>query len=327
MRPAPAISAGAFQPASAILAAAAMPGLVPIRYEPAVAPHPALIGLAEPGQRGANVEVMVDPVSLAVLRTRHTSVVYRWVHSLHENLLLPVMPGRSIIGWFGVGLLLLGLSGLVLWWPPALAPQRWRRAVTVTGKVKGARFQRELHGAAGFWFSVMLVVMSLSGVSLGFPQTTRAMLGAADAPAWRNEGREAVDLDAIVQLAAGAAPGVVVTDVRLPNPAGRPVNVRMQIAGALEGTPPVVAMIDPAGTRVLSLQDPRTAPAGMLVVGWLRALHFGEAFGSPWRLLVALCGIVLPALAVTGVTLWLLKRRNRVRLTGQRQAAFQRAAE
>ncbi len=333
MRPEPTISAGVGQPASAILAAAAVPGLAPVRYEPSAAGHPAVVGLAAPGERGAAIEVSIDPASLAVLGTRHTSAVYRWVHSLHENLLLPVMPGRSIVGGFGVGLLLLGLSGLALWWPAALVPNRWRRALTVAGRAKGARFQRELHGAAGFWFSVMLVVMSLSGVSLGFPQTIRSMLGVPDGPvrreqgAPRGEGREVLDLDAVLQRAAAAAPGVVVQDVRLPNPAGRPVNVRMQIVGALEGAPPVVAVIDPAGERVISLQDPRTASAGMLTVGWLRALHFGDAFGLPWRLLVALCGIVLPLLAVTGATLWLLKRRNRLRLTGQRQVAFQRAAE
>jgi uncharacterized iron-regulated membrane protein len=334
IRPEPAVSAGPMQPASAILAAAAMPGLVPVRYEPAAPGHAAIVGLAAPGQRGANIELEIDPASLAVLGTRHTSVVYRWVHSLHENLLLPALNGRSVVGWFGMGLLLLGLSGVVLWWPAALAPQRWRRAATFRAKAKGARFQRELHGAAGFWFSIMLVVMSLSGVSLAWPQTIRAMLGVPDGPARRNEGaprgegREtALDLDAVLQRALGAAPGVAVTDVRLSNPPGRPVNVRMQIVDALEGTPMVMATIDPAGKRVLSVQDPRTASAGALTMGWLRALHFGEAFGLPWRLLVSLCGIALPLLAVTGATLWWLKRRNRLRLAGQRQAALQGAAE
>jgi len=310
LRPVPAITAGPVHSASAILAAAAQSGLVPVRYEPTVAGRPALVGLAEPGQRSADLQVMVDPASLAVLGTRHTSALYRWVHALHENLLLPTMPGRSIVGWFGAGLLLLGLSGLVLWWPPALTRQRWRRAVTVTAKAKGARFQRELHGAVGFWFSIMLVVMSLSGVSLGFPQTIRSMLGVADGSARRSNA--ALDIDAVLQRAAAAAPGAMVADVRLPNPAGRPVTVRLEIAGALAGTPPVVAVIDPAGQSVLSLQDPRSAPIGVLVIGWLRALHFGEAFGWPWRLLVVLCGAVLPTMAVTGAALWLLKRRSRV---------------
>jgi uncharacterized iron-regulated membrane protein len=333
IRPEPAISAGPFQPASAIVAAAAQPGLVPVRYAPAVAPYPALVGLAEPGQRGATLDVMIDPASLAVLGTRHASAVYIWVHSLHETLLLPTMPGRRIVGGCGIGLLLVGLSGLVLWWPAALVPQRWRQAMTVTAKAKGARFQRELHGAAGFWFSAMLVVMSLSGVSLAFPQTIRSMLGGPDGPARRIEGAPraegpaVLDLDAILQRAAQAAPGAVVTDVRLPNPPGRPVNVRMAIVGALKGTPPVVATVDPAGKLLLSLEDPRTASAGMLAMGWLRALHFGAAFGWPWRLLVILCGVVLPLLAVTGALMWLLKRRHRLRLAGQRRAALQGAAE
>jgi uncharacterized iron-regulated membrane protein len=332
-RATPAISVGPAHQASEILAAAAQPGLVPVLYQPAVGTHPAVVGLGEPGQRGPSIAVLVDPASLAVLDTRRPSATYRWIHLLHEHLLMPQFFGRSVVGWFGVGLLLMGLSGLVLWWPTVLVPNRWRRAMTFTAKAKGARFQRELHGAFGFWFSAMMVVISLGGISLSFPQTIRGMLGVPDGQTRRNEGAprgdggEALDLDAVLQRAVQAAPGVRVTDVRLSNPPGRPVNLRMEIVDALAGTPPVTATIDPAGKRVLSLQDPRTASAGILVMGWLRALHFGEAFGLPWRILIALSGFVLPTMAVTGVILWLLKRRNRLRLAGQRRTVVQGAAE
>lgn len=328
LRPVPAIATGVQQPASAILAAATSPGLVPVRYQPAA---PATVDLAPPGQRRGTVQVTIDPVSLAVLGERHPSVVYRWVRDLHEMLLLPVMPGRSIVGWFGVGLLLLGLSGMVLWWPAQLAPQRWRRAVTVSAKARGARFQRQLHGAAGFWISAMLVVMSLSGVALGFPQTVRGMLGVPGRPPMQSRApggvQEVLDIDRIIHEAAIAVPGAAVTNVILPNPPGRPVIVRLGRADAMPGTPPVTVSISPAGRRVFSVQDPSNDSAGSFTVAWLHVLHYGEAFGWPWRVLVMASGLVLPLLAVTGATLWMLKRRNRNRIAVQRQAALLEAAE
>ena len=332
LRPSPAVTGGAPQPAGAIAAAALVPGMVPVRYQPGDG-GPALVDIAMPGQRGAAFRVMVDPASLTVLGMREPSATYRWVHSLHENLLLPTLPGRSIVGWFGAGLLLLGLSGLVLWWPAGLAPGRWRAAITVGRGVRGARLQRELHGVTGFWACAMLVVMSLSGVSLAFPQTIRAMLAVSDAAPPRGDGaprgsaNTVADLDAVLQRADEAVPGAAVIDVRLPNPPGRPAMVRLRLAGAWDGSPPAVVMVDPAGRRVVSLQDPRTESMAALALGWLRALHFGEALGPVWRALVCLTGVGLPVLAGTGATLWLLRRRNRLRLASQRRAAVQGVAQ
>ena len=318
LRPIPAVSQGAAQPASAILAAAATPGLVVARYHPGA---PAVVDLSMPGGRFPQRQVMVDPVSLTVLGSRPSSRFYRFVHDLHADLLVPASLGRSIVGWFGLGLLVMGLSGLVLWWP---APGRWRAAVTVTGAARGARLQRELHGAAGFYACAMLVVMSLSGMTLAFPQTIRAALHL---PAVRlpRGGDVPLDIDAVIARAQQAVPGATLTELRLPNAPGRPVMLWLHADGTLAGAPPIIAMIDPAGRRVVSLQDPRTEPTGAALLAWLRVMHFGEAFGPVWRAAVSLTAILLALLTTTGATLWLLRRRNRNRVARQRDAALQGA--
>ena len=325
------VTPGASRPANEIIAAASAtsPGLVVSRYHPANGPGPAIVELSAPGQRFASAQVTVDPVSLTVLGTRQPSAAYRWVHLLHEHLLMPEFGGRTLIGFFGLGLLVLGLSGIVLWWPSV---GRWQAAVTVSRRASGARLQRELHGAAGFWFSIMLVVMSLSGMSMAFPQTARALFALPGGPPRGGSERGTanaapLDVDAVLARLAQSVPGAIATDLRIPNQAGRPVMVRLERAGALEGTPPLMATIDPAGRRLITVQDPQAQGVAALTLGWLRALHQGDAFGTPWRLLVALSGVVLPLMAVTGGTLWWLKRRNRLRLSAQRQAAQRRAAQ
>src|SRR5689334_2414914 len=39
------------------------------------------------------------------------------MHRFHENLTVPEFSGRQIVGWAGVGMLVLSLTGLWMWWP------------------------------------------------------------------------------------------------------------------------------------------------------------------------------------------------------------------
>jgi uncharacterized iron-regulated membrane protein len=124
--------------------------------------------------RGTHL-LRIDPVTLAPLGAiEQAGGVIDWLRRLHTSFLAPDYGGRAIVGWVGVGMLLLSLIGIPLWWP---RPRRWRAAFTVSGKARGVTFQRQLHGAAGIWALVMLLISSLTGAVLGFPQTVRGVMG------------------------------------------------------------------------------------------------------------------------------------------------------
>ncbi|WP_444543075.1 PepSY-associated TM helix domain-containing protein [Methylomonas koyamae] len=52
--------------------------------------------------------------------------------------------------------------------------------------------------------------------------------------------------------------------------------------------------------------------AGNTVSSWLAALHTANVFGMPYRILVCTLGLAIVMLAVTGVVIWLKKRRARL---------------
>jgi uncharacterized iron-regulated membrane protein len=312
------------EPLSAIIQAAreAVPAnLVPIRYQTGgAATGTASIDFAAPSQRFPQLRLFIDPVSLTVLgEITAPDATYRLLHQLHETFLLP--GGRSVVGWCGIGLLVLALTGIPIWWP---RHGRWRAALTVPAGAKGYRLQRALHGAAGGWVVLLLALQALSGATMAFPQFAAGLLGVANAGVPRAaHGAAVVDLDAIAETLETAVPHASLVSLRFPTEPNRPMMAALQPDTTIAG-PPVIVFIDPASHRILSARDPRAGPTGASLLAWLRTLHEGAAFGWPWRGLVAITGLALVLFPITGCGMWLLRHRNRRRI---QQALPQGAGE
>ena len=111
------------------------------------------------------INVYLDPPTARALDVvDFRSSFFGWLHRFHENLTIPEYSGRAIVGWVGVGMLILSLTGIWLWWP-------------VTGSVRrGFRWKRQpsfnanLHHQMGFWVLIPLAMLSFTGVWISFPQ-------------------------------------------------------------------------------------------------------------------------------------------------------------
>ncbi|HEX4369372.1 MAG TPA: PepSY-associated TM helix domain-containing protein [Rhodopila sp.] len=313
---------------AAVLAAAraAVPGdvmrgeVVPVRWrvEPGAI---AAVDFAAPGRQQVVAEVGVDALFTTVAWVRRDpGVFYRWVHSVHETLLMGAQ-GRRLIGAIGIGLLLLGLFGIPLWWPRR---GRWLAGVTVSRGASGWRLQRELHGAAGFWMLVVLLVQSVSGVAMAFPQTARAIVGLPDMARRGAHVGGDVRVDPVRSIVAGVAsaqaalPEAVLLDLRLPAVPGRPMMAVLLPRGDWQGSPPAIVSMNRASGRVLSVQDPRASSLGVSALNWLRAWHEGGAGGPAGRVLLCVFALVLVLLPVTGLGMWVLRWRQRRRAATSR---------
>jgi uncharacterized iron-regulated membrane protein len=169
---------GAARPASDIIAAAravAPAGFLPIAYAAApTAPGEfASVRLTPPGRSGPGtdmVRIRVDPVSLQTITESQTSLL-RQIFYLHSTLLMKNREGRQLVGWLGVVMFVMGMSGLVNWWP---RPSQLRSAFTVSKQARGFRLYRELHGAGGIWGLAVFLTVSFAGVYLAFPEAVRS---------------------------------------------------------------------------------------------------------------------------------------------------------
>jgi uncharacterized iron-regulated membrane protein len=260
------------------------------------------------------------------------SSLFGFLHRFHENLTIPEYSGRAIVGWAGVGMLILSLTGIWLWWPrngAFLRGLRWHRSTLTTAN---------LHHLFGFWISLPLAFVSLTGIYLGFPQTARSTM-AAIAP-MSPQGRSVfagqiardtqLSADAALEAARAAKAGwqpAAVFLATLPQGQGQGQGGGRRGPGErrdAEQSPAPTWRIQLRHSQSLEVatvlvndhtRDTQVMPAplaGDRAAQWIRFLHDGSRGGIVWQWLVFLTGVFPPIFAVTGITMWLRGRRRRV---------------
>jgi uncharacterized iron-regulated membrane protein len=265
---------------------------------------------AERGARPRLLTIYLDPSTARVVdMVDFRSSFFGFLHRFHENLTIPEYSGRAIVGWVGVAMLIMSLTGLYLWWPRNSAWKsalRWRR---------GPGTASNLHHLLGLAISLPLALVSLTGIYLGFPQQGRAVLSSVAAMSPQARGGFAAPLmrarqqtiDQVADIARASVPDGRVAAIFLPAEATQAWRVQMR-----RGDEPVTVTIDDrsGGATV--------APAlpGDRIAAWIRGLHDGSRGGLVWQVAVFLCGIFPAIFVVTGLMIWLQRR--------SRRAAFKR---
>lgn len=271
-----------------------------------------LIVLLRGREGGGFYRVYMDPASGKVLDVSQTGGLVGWLHGFHEHLQLREYGGRDVVGWVGVVMLISSLSGLYLWWP---ARGRFRQALALR---PGVPLSRNLHYLFGFYGSLVLAMLSFTGIVLAWPDPGRNAVGmitpvslsvrnvqAAEPPA---EGKR-IGLDQALDSARTLYPSAVVSGVGLPNGPSGVYRIAFREAGD-DPANAIVIFLDPFSGAVLRRTDSAMRTTGDRFLAMQRAMHTGEAFGALGRMIIFVVGLLPALLVVTGTTMWLRQRRR-----------------
>ena len=108
---------------------------------------------------------------------------------LHDDL-LGGPAGRRINGLGAVAVLVLAVTGLVVWWPGI---SRWRRSLIVRRGAGWTRLAWDLHSAVGFWSLAFVLISAISALYLCLPDVVQAFADWIEPPTDANLGYRVVD--------------------------------------------------------------------------------------------------------------------------------------
>lgn len=254
---------------------------------------------------GGGLQLFIDPVSGEILGSRKTALpgLLIFAHQLHGNFLMSRETGRPLVGWLGVAMCLLGLSGLVLWWPRR---GQWKYAFKVRRTATGLRFHRELHAATGIWIFLVFMAVSFSGVVIAWPQTLGMnTAGARQMPMVEAQTGKRLGATEAVIAATSVVPDLKPRSITIPARPNQPIMVNYLSNGAINAS----VLIDPYSGKVLEKRDNSER-----FLAWMRPVHDGS-LGAIWGFLVFLSGLVPTLFVVTGLIMWAKKRQRRVPMT------------
>jgi uncharacterized iron-regulated membrane protein len=241
--------------------------------------------------------------------------VLAFLIGIHAFLAMPPPIGLPFVGWTGVVMTFMGLSGLVLWWPRS---GQWRRAFLMRRGARGQAFYFELHRVAGIWGLLVFLAVSVSGIYLTFPQTigpfVKAHLPGGDTvPQPLPEhvpGAGPIGPQQAIALARSAVRNVEPAAVELPSTEKSYV-VEFEPQGLAPSEPRVLVVLDSETADINYIDDPRTYSFSEKLLNWQHLLHFGVGLGWLWTILVFLSGLLPLLFAITGLTIWWKKRQAR----------------
>ena len=208
--------------------------------------------------------------------------------------------------------------------------KRWQPAWLVRYKASTYKINFDLHRAGGLWVWAMLFVFAWSSVGFNLQQVYNPVMKGLFNTAYIDEDekkpitpietpnlnwQQALDKSRqLMQQASKKNSFKILGENYLSydkNTAEYYYRVKTNL-DANERYGNSELNLDAMTGEQLSLHIPNNIKAGDIINNWLFALHMGHLWGLPMQIFICLMGLVVTMLSVTGVVIWLKKRRAKL---------------
>jgi uncharacterized iron-regulated membrane protein len=262
------------------------------------------------------IDVFVNPYTGAIMGTRDwEKSLFGFVYSLHYQLLAG-QTGQVIVGIAALVLLILSITGIILW-------PGWRRLIAGFKIKWDAHIKRvnfDVHKVAGIIAAVFLVMIAFTGFCWNFYQYTEPVIYAATfspKPAEPKSkpvaGKSSLELNQILKIADKTLPEAVTTYISFPDTPDGIFRVNKKFPEVKEAYRSRV-YIDQYSGEVLQVRNSRTLSLGDKVTDAFTPMHYGTFGGVATRILYVFVGLSPLILFVTGFVMWWYRYKKKVKV-------------
>lgn len=255
------------------------------------------------------VNVYADPYQGVILGSRlEDEGFFNFLFNLHVYLLAGDT-GMAIVGIIGLLLLLISVSGIIVWpgW------RRFTQGFSIKWSGNWRRLNFDIHKVAGIFSVVFLLLIASTGSAIAFysfveptvysltrtslpsPPTSQPLAGIKVKP---------LSVDQILQKANSVLPSAKTTFISLPASPVKPVKVRKKFLDEIHPNGENSIYIDQFSGKILKVENVLEAPLAARILGALYPLHIGRYGGVISRIIHVFVGIATTGLFFTGLVMW-----------------------
>ncbi len=277
--------------------------------------------LRPPRQAGETLWVLVrggwkgtlylDPATGAEQGRRGTHEgAYNLLFELHSSLLMEDT-GKGILAFAALAYMFLLVTGVVLWWPT-----RWPPSLRISLDKGLLRGLFDLHRTGGAVLGLLIAVSVFTGAYMAWRPLgnfVSAALGQQQVkpptvPKGAVPTGPRLSLDELVARAQQVFPGQPIGYAQVPAKPDRPMRVRFRLPDDPHPNGIGSVWLHPQTGDVLAVRRWQDLDVGNGAVAVIYPLHTGALGGPAHEALVALLGLALGGLGLSGVWLWWRRR-------------------
>lgn len=274
-------------------------------------------------------DVYVNPYSGAILGSRPwKQTLGGFLIQLHVNLLAGDL-GEKVVGISGLLLLLLSITGMILW-------PGWKRlapGIKIRWKAPSRLVSYDIHKVVGILSLLFLALLAFTGAALTFYETVDPVINRftrlpplPDPPTSQIvAGKTPMAIEQVLRNADTALSGAETTKIFPAKTPEAAVSVWKKFPQDAHPYGSSYVYLDQYSGAVLRVESSLKAPLNTRIWDQIYLLHIGTFGGLVTRVLYVIVGLAPVALFVTGLALWRHRQWDKARRhEAVRQAKRQR---